>query len=310
MASTINAITTGAGGLVQTGDSSGALALQTNNGTTAVTIDTSQNVGIGTTSPKNNSGYSTLTLNNATNGGVLEFTNNNTSIAQIYNDSSALYIYGQSGKNVSIQAAGAAYIRLDTNGGERMRIDSSGYITNNTYGNPAGLVQGSMYYRLNSGYAGSNATGAQSLFGVGVTLAGSTVYEFEMVVGMIKSAGTTSHTIAIGFGGTATLNNIGYFLCGSFDNTTAGEVQKAVTGDFGFVTTSASTVITGAFTTAACRAYHVFKGTISINAGGTLIPQYALSAAPGGAWTVQAGSYVKISAISASGANTNIGSWA
>jgi hypothetical protein len=49
MPSIINATTTA--GVAVTGDNSGALALQTNNGTTAVTIDTSQNVGIGTASP-------------------------------------------------------------------------------------------------------------------------------------------------------------------------------------------------------------------------------------------------------------------
>jgi hypothetical protein len=49
MASIINATTTA--GVAVTGDNSGALALQTNNGTTAVTINTSQNVGIGTTTP-------------------------------------------------------------------------------------------------------------------------------------------------------------------------------------------------------------------------------------------------------------------
>jgi hypothetical protein len=49
MAVTINASTTT--GLVQTADTSGVLQLQTNSGTTAVTIDTSQNVGIGTASP-------------------------------------------------------------------------------------------------------------------------------------------------------------------------------------------------------------------------------------------------------------------
>jgi hypothetical protein len=48
MTTTINASTSA--GLVQTADTSGSLALQTA-GTTAVTIDTSQNVGIGTTSP-------------------------------------------------------------------------------------------------------------------------------------------------------------------------------------------------------------------------------------------------------------------
>ena len=49
MAVTINASTTT--GLVQTADTSGVLQLQTNSGTTAITIDTSQNVGIGTASP-------------------------------------------------------------------------------------------------------------------------------------------------------------------------------------------------------------------------------------------------------------------
>ena len=42
MASTINATTTGVGGVVVSGDTSGALQLQTNNGVTAVTISTSQ----------------------------------------------------------------------------------------------------------------------------------------------------------------------------------------------------------------------------------------------------------------------------
>jgi hypothetical protein len=50
MASLINATTTGLGGIITTGDNSGSLALQTG-GTTALTIDTSQNVGIGTSSP-------------------------------------------------------------------------------------------------------------------------------------------------------------------------------------------------------------------------------------------------------------------
>lgn len=49
MASQINASNSGFGGIVSTGDSSGQLQLQTA-GTTAVTIDTSQNVGIGVSS--------------------------------------------------------------------------------------------------------------------------------------------------------------------------------------------------------------------------------------------------------------------
>jgi len=48
MTTTINASNSGSGGLIQTADASGVLALQTA-GTTAVTIDASQNVGIGAT---------------------------------------------------------------------------------------------------------------------------------------------------------------------------------------------------------------------------------------------------------------------
>ena len=53
MSSTITALTSG-GGLAMAGDTSGQLELKTNNGTTAVTIDTSQNVGIGVTANSSN----------------------------------------------------------------------------------------------------------------------------------------------------------------------------------------------------------------------------------------------------------------
>ena len=52
MASIINSTTTA--GVTVTGDNSGSLQLATNNGITAVTINTSQQVGIGTTSPTAN----------------------------------------------------------------------------------------------------------------------------------------------------------------------------------------------------------------------------------------------------------------
>jgi hypothetical protein len=48
---------------------------------------------------------------------------------------------------------------------------------------------------------------------------------------------------------------------------------------------------------------------MNVTAAGTWIPQYSLSAAPGGGYTTQAGSYVKISPISPANANTSIGSW-
>ena len=51
MPNVINATSTGNGGLITQGDDSGILNIQTNE-TTAITVDASQNVGIGTTSPQ------------------------------------------------------------------------------------------------------------------------------------------------------------------------------------------------------------------------------------------------------------------
>jgi hypothetical protein len=51
MASSISAGTTSSTALVATADTTGALQLATNNGTVALTVDTSQRVGIGTSSP-------------------------------------------------------------------------------------------------------------------------------------------------------------------------------------------------------------------------------------------------------------------
>jgi hypothetical protein len=67
MTTTLNASTAGAGGFIASGDNSGVLALQTA-GTTAVTVDASQNVGIGTASPVVK--LNVVGSNNANNAGV------------------------------------------------------------------------------------------------------------------------------------------------------------------------------------------------------------------------------------------------
>ena len=177
-------------------------------------------------------------------------------------------------------------------------------------GTQRGIVPTQQYYRLNADYAGSNATGAQSMFGVGVTLSASTVYEFELSAILTKTAGTTSHAFSILFGGTATLNNLLYV------GTTANKDGNAVpfTTNTTFVAvasnSAASFTLVNGITTATESIVYVVKGTVSINAGGTFIPQYTLSAAPGGAYSTVAGSYIRINPLSASGAATNVGTWA
>jgi hypothetical protein len=176
-------------------------------------------------------------------------------------------------------------------------------------GTQRGIIPTQQYYRLDSALAGANSTSAQSIFGVGVTLSSSTVYEFEMIIGFSKSAGVTSNTIAIGFGGTATINNILYGVVTSIINS-ASTVNINTTQTVGYVNTASSTVVTNAVGTASATSGMVIRGTVSINAGGTFIPQYTLSAAPGGAYSTQIGSYIRINPLSASGAATNVGTWA
>jgi hypothetical protein len=117
MASSISAGTTSSTALVATADTTGALQLATNNGTVAVTIDTSQRVGIGTT-----------TLNGKLN--VLTAT-----------DSKLIFNDGSTTGNVRLEAVNNAYsgykpfetngsVQIFATGGtERMRIDSAGYVT-------------------------------------------------------------------------------------------------------------------------------------------------------------------------------------
>lgn len=176
-------------------------------------------------------------------------------------------------------------------------------------GTQRGVVPGAQFFRLDSGLAGANVNTAQSVFGVGVTLSASTVYAFETVIAFTKSAGVTSHTIGLGFGGTATLNNIHTNFIGTAvgsSATTALPTQMYT----GYLTTASNTAISAAVSGAAINLWYQIKGTVSINAGGTFIPQYTLSAAPGGAYTTAAGSYFLIYPIGASGANVNVGTWA
>jgi len=134
MAVTLNASTTA--GLVQTADTSGVLALQTA-GTTAVTVDASQNVGIGTASPQSkveirqsSSGavVNALTLSNYLGSGAV-----GTGVALWLDPNGA----GSLARSASIQSAQASsgnfadlrfLVSNSATPAEAMRIDSSGNV--------------------------------------------------------------------------------------------------------------------------------------------------------------------------------------
>jgi len=117
MPSIINATTST--GLVTTADNSGSLQLATNNGTTAVTIDTSQNVGIGKT---------------PSTGRTLELYRTSESNIVLQNSTTGTggtdgFLLEAGGSDALIVNYEAGNMRFFTNATERMRIDSSGRVT-------------------------------------------------------------------------------------------------------------------------------------------------------------------------------------
>jgi hypothetical protein len=197
MASVISAGTTSGTSLNLSGDTSGVLQLASNGSTTAVTIDTSQNVGIGTTSPTvkldavvtGNSLNSIVAARNTTSGTAAG------SQILVGNDSSSDLLvlralsstYTSSGVNTAngslIRGGGAGGMTLASTDGsgiikfatggttERMRIDSVGRLlfgstdTNPAVNNNPGVAIGAN--ADNNFYAGviqASATGNAALF--------------------------------------------------------------------------------------------------------------------------------------------------
>jgi hypothetical protein len=115
MPSIISTKTSGGGGIAVTGDTSGVLQLQSANGTTAVTIDASQNVGIGTASP-------TQKLEVYQPSGTNSYINTVSGAVQAYYGAST----GGFGNVGALGTIGAYPQIFFTNSTERMRIDTSG----------------------------------------------------------------------------------------------------------------------------------------------------------------------------------------
>jgi hypothetical protein len=140
-----------------------------------------------------------------------------------------------------------------------------------------------------------------------LTLAAGKTYFFEGIYNLTNT-GTTSHTWATLFGGTATFTKFQYQV---FGNSSSTANQAAAGGLSGF-TLSASTacVTTAASTSATEQATFEIVGALIVNAGGTIIPQLQASARPGASGTpgviVKAGTFFRIWEMSSTAA---VGNW-
>jgi hypothetical protein len=172
-------------------------------------------------------------------------------------------------------------------------------------GTQRGLVPAMQFFRLNANLAGINGTGTQNVFGKSATVSSSTVYRFNAFITLNKTAGSYSHTLTFSIGGSAVFNtsNWGGIIT---SNASALPTALALVGR----STSNSLTATAAITTAAWNITLQVFGTISVATGGTFNLNYALSAAPGGAYSTIIGSCIELWPVGATGADINVGTWA
>jgi hypothetical protein len=194
---------------------------------------------------------------------------------------------------------------LSTGGTERVRVSSTGYLTGNVASNGTGVYPAHQYYRLGSDRQLSpSVTTAQSALGVGVTVTGGTVYEFELLLTLKKTTNTTSHNVSILYGYTGALQTIFAHSIISLSSASS-DVGTVAIGSRQVET--ARVVATGI--TSAYQWIHVLeRGTVHISTSGILTPQMQLSAT-GPTYTTQLGSSFRIWPVGASGGNTSIGTW-
>ena len=135
-----------------------------------------------------------------------------------------------------------------------------------------------------------------------VTLPPSMSYLMELHY-TLTNTGTTSHTWAILFGGTATLTSIGYHALAETATSNALAALSAI-----YATAATALVVTPASVSATENVIITARGIIRVNAAGTLIPQIKPSAATTGVAKVLANSYIKLTPFGAD-VSASLGPW-
>jgi hypothetical protein len=171
MTTTINASNSGSGGLIQTADASGVLALQTA-GVTAVTVDTSQRVGVGTTSP----GYKLDVQSTASSGAPLlanfQSAGGDTQV-YVSNSTVKTQLTADATNSASIVGSLSNHpLSFRTNNTERASLDTSGVLSfNSGYGSVAAAYgcRSWCYYNGSQAIVGSANVSSITILATGDT---------------------------------------------------------------------------------------------------------------------------------------------
>lgn len=149
--------------------------------------------------------------------------------------------------------------------------------------------------------AGLDSASAAAVFTTnnGAVTLGIGTYFFEANY-YLTNTGTTSHTWAVLFGGTAVANAAGtaYWANGVSGTTANTPATGGLSGFFAGATITTAVVVTAASTSATEQVAVQVYGTISVGTAGTLIPQMKASARPGATGTPgvvhKAGSFFRV----------------
>jgi hypothetical protein len=168
------------------------------------------------------------------------------------------------------------------------------------YATPTATARGispAMFFIRNSAdFLQSDVNTAQDVFEAArnsITLESDTTYFFKGLYVITRAAGTTAHTTGTLFAGTATFTSFFY-------ETDASTLGGAGTNTVTRAWSSDPTTVRVASNSSSSGTEHLkmkVEGVMSVNAGGTFIPQFQFSAAPGGAPTVVKNSYFQWYAV-------------
>lgn len=171
--------------------------------------------------------------------------------------------------------------------------------------NRRGLLP-AMMYRVQAGNNTlSDVLTAQNVFSspAAITLDASTAYIMEAVYYITRAAGSNAHTLSTLFALSGSLTSITYT---AETTSTAGNILGTVSRIY--ATAATATAVTASNTDTNENITVVLRGIIKTNASGTFTPQIQYSAAPGGAPTVLANSYIRLIPIGTSSV-ASVGSW-
>lgn len=223
-----------------------------------------------------------------------------------------------------LSANGVDYLRLNTNGsidlwnGSSWDVGSSGdvlvhqgnnaplWVTQNN-----GIAPGAYAIVLDADISLANSNAVQDLFGKSITL-GVGYYSIDYHAFLVKTAGSNSHTLNSLIGGTSTKGTIlveGHAHHRAASTFPVSYTASALESRFAHNATT-SVVLTPSIASTGSQISIHYNAIVELTIGGTLSPQVQCSAAPGGAYTVKAGSFCIIRRLGNDGANVEIGSWA